>query len=443
MSDIAISVKNLSKRYRIDLAEAQAATWVEALKGTMASPFRYLRRTLRQPTEDETLWALRDISFDVKQGEVVGIIGRNGAGKSTLLKILSRITDPTSGEAIISGRMGALLEVGTGFHPELTGRENIFLSGAILGMKRLEIERKLDEIVDFSGVEKFIDTPVKRYSSGMNVRLAFAVAAHLEPEIMIIDEVLSVGDVAFQRKCLGKMENMAGSGRTILFVSHVLPSIQALCNRAILLENGQVAMDGEPEQVIERYIKANVATGDTILDLRSHPNRTTDVAVFDRIRLLNRANEETLAFAIGEPITFELTLDLGNRVLKDPLITFMIERRGVRICNLPTHYMVTDPFTLTGHSLVRCTWHAPYLAPGSYSLSQLQIKAGSRADRLDAIVNVLNFEILERDLFGTGRIAVDGTVLVPQAEWEFITSPQPADSALIPAKGNGMIGWNG
>jgi lipopolysaccharide transport system ATP-binding protein len=332
-----------------------------------------------------------------------------------------------------------LPEVGTGFHGELTGRENIFLSGAILGMKRAEIERKLDEIIEFSGVERFIDTPVKRYSSGMNVRLAFAVAAHLEPEIMMIDEVLSVGDVAFQRKCLGKMEHMAGAGRTILFVSHVLPSVQALCSRAILLENGRITMDDEPEKVIEHYVRANVAVGEGILDLTNHPNRTTDNAIFDRIRLLNNANEETLQFAMGEPIIFEITLDLGERVLNDPLITLMIERRGVRICNLPTHYMVTEPFSLTGRALVRCAWHPPYLAPGSYSLSNLIIKAGVQADRLDAIASVLNFEILPRDLFGTGRVAVEGTMLVPQAEWEFVSLPELAKARVFEANGDGLI----
>jgi lipopolysaccharide transport system ATP-binding protein len=253
MSDIVISVEKLSKRYRISLGEEQAKTWPAALRQSLGRPFSYLREMMRPPTEDEILWALRDVSFEVRRGEVVGVIGRNGAGKSTLLKILSQITDPTEGRAVIKGRVGSLLEVGTGFHPELTGRENVHLSGAILGMKRREIEQKFDEIVDFAGIERFIDTPVKRYSSGMRVRLAFAVAAHLEPEIMIVDEVLAVGDLAFQQKCLGKMDDVAHGGRTVLFVSHSMPTIARLCPRSILLENGHVVVDSDTPSAIRAY----------------------------------------------------------------------------------------------------------------------------------------------------------------------------------------------
>jgi lipopolysaccharide transport system ATP-binding protein len=216
MSDTAIRVENLGKRYVIGARQKQAATLRESLKNLVAAPFRYLHSTVRGPSEEEILWALRDVSFEIQQGEAIGVIGRNGAGKSTLLKILSRITEPTTGRVDIYGRVGSLLEVGTGFHPELTGRENVYMNGAILGMSRKEIERKFDEIVAFAEVEKFIDTPVKRYSSGMFVRLGFAVAAHLEPEILIVDEVLAVGDVAFQKKCLGKMGDVTREGRTVL-----------------------------------------------------------------------------------------------------------------------------------------------------------------------------------------------------------------------------------
>ena len=205
---------------------------------------------------EDTIWALRDVSFEVEQGEVLGIIGGNGAGKSTLLKILSRITDPTEGRAVLHGRVASLLEVGTGFHPELTGRENIYLSGAVLGMRRAEINAKFDQIVDFSGVEKFLDTPVKRYSSGMRVRLGFAVAAHLEPEILLIDEVLAVGDAQFQKKCVAKMESVADSGRTVLFVSHNMSAVSSLCSRAIQLREGQVALRGDPREVVDSYLSA-------------------------------------------------------------------------------------------------------------------------------------------------------------------------------------------
>jgi len=261
MTDIAICVESLGKRYRIGLRERRANTLRATLANLAASPFDYLRRTLRRPSEEEIIWALKDVSFEVKHGEVVGIIGRNGAGKTTLLKILSRITEPTEGRAILNGRVASLLEVGTGFHPELTGRENIYLNGAILGMKRAEINRKFDEIVDFSGVEKFIDTPVKRYSSGMYVRLAFAVAAHLELEILLVDEVLAVGDVEFQKKCLGKMRDVTGEGRTVLFVSHNMAAIRNLCPHTLQLDNGVLASDTDTERAIAQYLDRNLAEG--------------------------------------------------------------------------------------------------------------------------------------------------------------------------------------
>jgi lipopolysaccharide transport system ATP-binding protein len=275
MSDIAIKVEGLSKQYRIGEQERYKALR-DVITDAATAPFRRLRSAftngngnsangnghaskgsltsdLRPPTSN-SFWALDDVSFEVKRGEVVGIIGRNGAGKSTLLKILSRITAPTKGEVRINGRVGSLLEVGTGFHPELSGRENIFLNGAILGMKRAEINRKFDEMVTFAEVEKFIDTPVKRYSSGMYVRLAFAVAAHLEPEILIVDEVLAVGDDAFQKKCLRKMDDAATAGRTVLFVSHNMSAVQRLCTRCILMDSGRVCVDSDPRTVVPDYL---------------------------------------------------------------------------------------------------------------------------------------------------------------------------------------------
>jgi lipopolysaccharide transport system ATP-binding protein len=255
MNDIAIRVERLGKRYRIGARQERATTLLGRLKDLAVSPFDYLSSTLRGPSEEEILWALRDVSFEVKRGEVVGIIGRNGAGKSTLLKILSRITEPTKGFAEINGRVGSLLEVGTGFHPQLTGRENIYLNGAILGMKKAEMDRQFDEMVAFAEIDKFIDTPVKRYSSGMYVRLAFAVAAHLEPEILLVDEVLAVGDVAFQKKCLGKMGEVAEGGRTVLFVSHNMVAIRNLCKKSIVLENGKQLFSGTTDDAISHYNK--------------------------------------------------------------------------------------------------------------------------------------------------------------------------------------------
>ena len=267
MSDIAIRVDALCKRYTIGRRHVRR-TAREALMSALSSPARLARRAFGsrhdRTDEDETaLWALKDVTFEVKHGEVVGVIGRNGAGKSTLLRILSRITDPTRGEAEIFGRVGSLLEVGTGFHPDLTGRENIFLNGAILGMRRAEVLGKFDEIVAFAEVERFIDTPVKHYSSGMYTRLAFAVAAHLEPEILIVDEVLAVGDAEFQKKCLGRMGEVARQGRTILFVSHNMGSVQALCSRAIVLSHGVVLVDADASTAVRRYL-SDAATEDQV-----------------------------------------------------------------------------------------------------------------------------------------------------------------------------------
>ncbi len=261
MTDIAIRAESLSKRYRIGQREPYKALR-DTLTDAMYAPFRRLpslfgnsQSSIHNSQSNNTIWALKDVSFEIKQGEVVGIIGRNGAGKSTLLKILSRITEPTEGYAEIHGRVGSLLEIGTGFHPELTGRENIYLNGAILGMKKAEIDRKFDEIVAFAEIEKFLDTPVKHYSSGMSVRLAFAVAAHLETEILFVDEVLAVGDAAFQKKCLGKMGDVAKGGRTVLFVSHNLGAIENLCSEAILLDGGHVVDQGNPKHIVTYYLE--------------------------------------------------------------------------------------------------------------------------------------------------------------------------------------------
>jgi lipopolysaccharide transport system ATP-binding protein len=250
-----IRVENLSKQYRIGARRAPHATLGETLSGVLRSPLGSLRRTRERREADSTHWALKGVSFEVAPGEVVGVIGNNGAGKSTLFKILSRVTEPTSGRAELYGRVSSLLEVGTGFHPELTGRENIYLNGSILGMARSEIERKFDEIVAFAELEKFLDTPVKRYSSGMYMRLAFAVAAHLEPEILLVDEVLAVGDAAFQKKCLGKLGDVASEGRTVLFISHNMAAIQSLCNRVLWISAGEVVEEAEAAHVVSSYLR--------------------------------------------------------------------------------------------------------------------------------------------------------------------------------------------
>src|ERR1700720_274090 len=288
MTDPIITVENLGKKYSLrHLRDQRYIALRDVLVEKATGLFRRngKGRTTGSPST-EIFWALKNISFDVKQGEVVGIIGRNGAGKSTLLKILNRITEPTSGGADIYGRVGALLEVGTGFHPELTGRENIFLNGAILGMSRAEIRRKFDEIVAFAEVERFLDTPVKRYSSGMYVRLAFAVAAHLDPEILLIDEVLAVGDAAFQKKCLGKMGEVAREGRTVLFVSHSMAAIEALCSACIMFTGGRLAGRGTPLDVLSQYVAAGADLGSGERSLAQHPSRPSHyVATMTRVEL--------------------------------------------------------------------------------------------------------------------------------------------------------------
>ncbi len=256
--DSIVKVEGLSKRYRIGSRDPYG-TLRESIVDAFRAPIRRLARRNGGPG-NETIWALKDINLNVQPGEVLGVIGRNGAGKSTLLKILSRVTEPTAGRIELYGRVGSLLEVGTGFHPELTGRENIFLNGAILGMRKAEIDRKFDEIVDFAGLEKFLETPVKRYSSGMYMRLAFAVASHLEPEILMVDEVLAVGDAQFQKKCLGKMGDVAREGRTVLFVSHNMIAVQGLCGRVIWLDEGEIRDEGKPNEVVSKYVKTSLTT---------------------------------------------------------------------------------------------------------------------------------------------------------------------------------------
>jgi lipopolysaccharide transport system ATP-binding protein len=311
MSDIAIRCESLSKQYRIGEQERYKALR-DVLADAAKEPFRRLRSVARNGNSNSKsdirnfIWALDDVSFDVKQGEVIGIIGRNGAGKSTLLKILSRITQPTRGEAHIHGRIGSLLEVGTGFHPELTGRENIYLNGAILGMRKAEIERRFDEIVAFAEVEKFIDTPVKRYSSGMYVRLAFAVAAHLNTEILLVDEVLAVGDADFQKKCLRKMGDATKNGRTTLFVSHNMESVARLCSRALLLEKGKVDSSGTTSEVIAKYLHS----GFGLLAEKTWPSTKKapgdDVVRLNSVRVRNQAGETQQVLDSSQPIGIEI-----------------------------------------------------------------------------------------------------------------------------------------
>jgi len=373
MSDIAIRVDGLGKRYQIGVAQERHDTLRDAVMAGLKKPLGWLHRNGPQPDES-VIWALKDVSFEVKQGEVVGIIGRNGAGKSTLLKILSRITRPTEGYADVYGRVGSLLEVGTGFHPELTGRENIYLNGAILGMARKEIERKFDEIVDFAEIEKFIDTPVKRYSSGMYVRLAFAVAAHMEPEILVVDEVLAVGDIAFQKKCLGKMEDVAQRGRTVLFVSHNMAAIEHLCTRGIMLEYGEVALDSTVSNVVAQYQNKMLSVdskkkGSLPVHVLYEYPRDKMVPDFEiiRIELLDMTDQPKYPIYTWDSVKFRIHYS-ANQSITSGSVAFQISTlQSVSLLLLSTQPDSTVPLRIeVGCNFVDCEVKQLPLSAGEY-----------------------------------------------------------------------------
>ena len=375
MTYAAIRASHISKRYTIGAAPEKYRTLRDTIVQNVRAPFRAARRLLQpsnlQPSTPH-IWALDDVSFDVERGQVLGIIGRNGAGKSTLLKVLSRVTEPTKGELELKGRVGSLLEVGTGFHPELTGRENIFLNGAILGMKRVEIERKFDEIVDFSGVEQFIDTPVKRYSSGMYLRLAFAVAAHLEPEILVVDEVLAVGDAEFQRKCLGKMDDVAHEGRTVLFVSHNMSAILQLTQESILLEKGKMSMRGPSSEVVDHYLSAGFSqSGERVWDEDEVP---ADAAPFSplALRVCNPAGTIVDTVRSTEPVTIELEYRLEEPITGLRAGLYLMSMRGELIF---TTFDTDSPALFeqygerpAGRYISRCTIPPDTLNEGRYAV---------------------------------------------------------------------------
>jgi lipopolysaccharide transport system ATP-binding protein len=369
MSDIAISVQGLSKRYVIGHQRSSRDGLRHSVEEMIRNPFAWIKRRHRErQTNTEEFWALRDLSFDIREGEAIGIIGRNGAGKSTLLKILSRITEPTTGQIRLRGKVASLLEVGTGFHQELTGRENIYLNGAILGMTKQEIKRKFDEIVAFSEVEKFLDTPVKRYSSGMYVRLAFAVAAHLEPEILIVDEVLAVGDAAFRKKCLWKMGEAAHGGRTVLFVSHNMEAVRALCKTALLLRDGRIEAVGDTESVIERYVSE---AGSAATEKRF----SRDLSMGETLML------ESFSFTpdpvvSGGPLRFRIVFRAEKSVVFRGLVLLIDSMQGTRVALLD----LTSPdmpvsLAAGQHWIVEGIIRSMVLVEGDYSVG-LTIDAG-------------------------------------------------------------------
>ena len=409
MPEPIIKVQHISKQYHIGSRERINKTFREALTDAFLAPVRNLinLRRMTRVEEDQSksdiIWALKDINFSILPGEVVGIIGRNGAGKSTLLKILSRITSPTSGDIRLNGRISSLLEVGTGFHPELTGRENIYLNGTILGMRKQEIDRKFDEIIAFSEIEKFLDTPVKRYSSGMYVRLAFAVAAHLEPEILLVDEVLAVGDAAFQKKCLGKMGDVAKEGRTILFVSHNLAAVQALCSRSILLDSGKIVSEGETEKVITDYMQTGEQA--TATDIRSREDRSgTSLIRFTNIEFIDSQNNKIGIILSGQRlrIAIEYVTAQDYRHNQQLVIAIGINSLLGENLLLLSNQMTGEDINIqeNGGRIICEIPHFP-LTRGIYSINLYAELNGTMADW---VKNAIKLHVESGDYFGSGHL---------------------------------------
>jgi lipopolysaccharide transport system ATP-binding protein len=383
MGDIAIETRGLGKRYTLGIHQRGYGTLREAIVEAARKPLGRTARRRRAPAVD-TLWALRDLSVTVRSGEVVGLIGHNGAGKSTLLKILSRITEPSAGWADVTGRVGSLLEVGTGFHPELTGRENIFLNGTILGMGREEIRRRFDEIVAFAEIERFLDTPVKRYSSGMSVRLAFAVAAHLEPEILLVDEVLAVGDAAFQRKSLGKMNEVAKEGRTVVFVSHNLAIIQALCRRGVLLERGEAVADGPVSDTLDQYLRTlERAASDDLLKRRDRDARGYDETLVRRLEIHDTGGQNPNVVVAGRPAT--IVVDVTEALPMMECRLTIANSLGQPVTTLDSEVLAPGDIRdgeLGAH--IECEIAALPLVPGRYRIDILLKARGQIQDGLQA-----------------------------------------------------------
>ncbi|QDT35774.1 ABC transporter ATP-binding protein [Stratiformator vulcanicus] len=415
MTDYAIKVEGLSKRYRI--ADTQEKKSYRSLREDLVEGAQNI---FRGASKRHDFWALKDVSFEVKPGEVVGVIGRNGAGKSTLLKILSRITDPTEGRVHLKGRVGSLLEVGTGFHPELTGRENIYLSGTVLGMTRAEIKRKFDEIVDFAGIEEFLDTPVKRYSSGMSVRLGFAVAAHLEPEILIIDEVLAVGDAEFQKRCLGKMGEVAESGRTVFFVSHNMGAVTRLCASAILIAAGQVVTLGPTSQVVNQYASSGRHEELSMSLVDAKRFRFSNFK-FANVRISSSQQGDRASLSCSRPARFELDLVSNDQMPKRNVrVTIQVsDQSGSPVAVLDTKIACENFLELTPPCTVCCDAQSLNFTPGNYIASLYLVVNGIQSD---VMLDAFSFTV-EADAFFPSGLLPDrtkhGPVLISQ-NWHVI-----------------------
>jgi lipopolysaccharide transport system ATP-binding protein len=424
-ASLAIRVSGLGKRYRIGQRETYRSLR-DSVMSAVTAPARWLTNTPPAPAND-TFWALKDVSLDVERGEIIGVIGHNGAGKSTLLKILSRISEPTEGRVEVRGRVGSLLEVGTGFHPELTGRENIYLNGAILGMKRAEIARKFDEMVAFAEVERFIDTPVKHFSSGMYLRLAFSVAAHLEPEVLLVDEVLAVGDAAFQKKCLGKMGDVAREGRTILFVSHNLPAIEKLCQRAVIISAGRIVKEGDPVDCIATYLGSKESPSSALELLRypRHDPRLTPVLA--ELELLNRDGEPSASFGCGEAVTFRVAYSAPTEISNPSFGIIVSNAMGMPLFFLQTRAQLGVWDRAPARGEVICQLPELPLVPGDYLLT---LGCSTNDRQLDLLEQVAGFTVEPRDFYGSGYLPhqLNGQVLV-RATWD-LSHAGVADRAI-------------
>ncbi len=414
--DIAVSVRRLSKSYTIAHNDTRHTTVREALIHRLKNPI--------EKVEKEIFWALQDVSFDVKRGDVVGIVGRNGAGKSTLLKILSQITEPTQGEVRLYGRVGSLLEVGTGFHSELTGRENIYLNGAILGMRKGEIVRQFDAIVDFAEVEQFLDTPVKRYSSGMYVRLAFAVAAHLNPEILIVDEVLAVGDAQFQKKCLGKMQDVSEQeGKTVLFVSHNMSAVQKLCTNCIVMRHGEVAYVGDTDQAIEVYNKSSRNLDGSAekkgLSERNNAHLPGSL-IIQKMCLLDAKGQMTDVLVMGESFKFIVEVE-GLSEFQEALVGIVFKTlNGQTLATFATN-MTHSKIQQPRHNLEKVIFSLPkmFFLPGSYTIDIAVAQHNIRM--LDFIENAMQFDVMECDVYDNGfQLQASHGLMFLQGECEII-----------------------
>lgn len=415
MSTPVIKVEGIGKAYRIGVEHPQSRTFKELVSEVIKTPMRRLRMKSEVWDESEdTFWAIRNINFDVNQGEVLGIIGRNGAGKSTLLKVLSRITEPTEGLARIHGRVASLLEVGTGFHPELSGRENIYLNGAILGMRRSEIKRKFDEIVAFSEVSKFLDTPVKRYSSGMYVRLAFAVAAHLDPEVLIVDEVLAVGDASFQKKCLGKMGDVVKEGRTVLFVSHNMEAVGQLCTHTVLINSGRSSERLTPDEGIKQYLA--LANADIDVPMRDKPRKQhkTRPSIFTGLKIHTNSGHQNVLECGGE-VTFEVDAENFGDVKNATCGLAVHNDRGQRIAFFHTDYHASLRFDGSRQAKFICKIPSLPLVPGSY---YIELVLADERQIIEQIERAERLDIVFSDVLGTGKLPRknQGYVALP-CEW--------------------------